>query len=108
MSAFISKFDDLVLDRRAVTRPDAFDFPGIERRPMQIIANPLVQRFARISNKTLDLILFDLFRRERECDRVFVWRLGFKGDPIYRTAIATWRRSGIQPSYLKTECAEIL
>ena len=33
---------DLVLDRRAVTRPDAADFPGEKRRAVEIGADDLV------------------------------------------------------------------
>ena len=98
MPVLVGKLDDLVLDRRAITRPDTFDLSRIKRRLVQIIADRLMQSVARISDKALDLRLLDLFGRERKCNRLFVRRLRLKCIPVDRSAIKPRRRSGLQTS----------
>ncbi len=98
----VSELYDLVFNRRAIARPNSRDLAGIERRLMQIVTNRLMQPFACISNKTLDLRLLDLFGGERKSNLFLIRRLRLECIPIDCPSIKTRRRSGFQPSDRKT------
>ena len=64
MTVLFGKLDYLVLDRWTVSRADALDLPGIERRLVQIVAYGLVQTQRGITDVAVDLRLLDLLRAE--------------------------------------------
>ena len=66
MPVLVGKLNDLVFYRWAITRPDAFDLARIQRRLVQIISDSLMDTVTCVSNKTLDLQLFDFFSSERK------------------------------------------
>src|SRR6476661_585405 len=107
MSVLIGEFDDLILDRRAVSRSNPFDLPGIQRRVMQILADRLMQSLARVADMALYLRLLNPFCGKRKCYWLFVGRLSLECVPINRSAIKPWRSTGFQPANRKSQLLEV-
>ena len=64
MPVLFAEFNDLILDRRTISRANALNLARVERRPVQIVADRVVNTITRIANEALDLVLLDLFGRE--------------------------------------------
>ena len=58
----------LVLERRAVARPDALDLAVIERRLADVRANQFVHALRRVKQPAINLLALDPSRQERERD----------------------------------------
>ena len=56
MAVFVGKFYNLILDRRAISRPDALYLSRIKRRLMQVIPDRLMQTLGCVTDKALYLI----------------------------------------------------
>ena len=59
MAVALAEFDDLVFDRRTITRARARDLSGIHRRAMHVGANDVVRRRDRARDAALDLRILD-------------------------------------------------
>src|SRR5688500_17770771 len=101
MAVLIGKLDNLVLDRRAISRPDTFYFSRVEWRLMQILTNLSMHTFGRIAYKTLNLRLFYPFRRKRERNWCLVAPLRFGSVPGHRPAIESRRSPRVESSHRK-------
>ena len=64
VALFLSKFDNLILNRRAVAWPRAFDFPRIHGRFIEVITNDVVGLGAGVGD-----VAGDLFHVERRTFR---------------------------------------
>src|SRR5574337_1009703 len=88
----------LVLDRRAVTRPDAFDLAGIQRRAVQGTADDLVRALAGVSDPAADLARVFVARAEvGEHRRRRVARLLVQAAEVDAAAVDARWRAGLQP-----------
>ena len=102
----VGKLDDLVLDRRAIARPDPLNPSRIHRRPMHILANN-AQRLRRGEcNVAAHLRLHNLLGPEAEWRRVHIARLFFKGVPLDRPPIQPRRRPCLQPASPQAQCSQ--
>src|SRR5687767_3118766 len=108
MSVFVRELDDLVLDRRTVTRPDPLDLPGVEGGLVQVIPDCLMEPIACVTDKTLYLRLFDLLSSEREGDRPLVRRLRLESVPVDGSPVQPRRRAGLQPSDGEAKFLQVL
>ncbi|MNN44687.1 hypothetical protein D3C81_1589900 [compost metagenome] len=95
----VGKAMNLVFDRRAVTRTDAFDLAciGIHRRTVEVRRNDLVGTGVGMSNPATDLpwmLLFGTHERHHR-DRRIAGLLGHHRE-IHRTGVDTRRRTGLQ------------
>ena len=59
MPVLIGKLDDLVFDRRAITRADAGYLTRVQRRFVQVIPDRVVDRFVREANIAIQLPLIN-------------------------------------------------
>ncbi|MDR9356858.1 hypothetical protein FEO99_05758 [Burkholderia multivorans] len=91
---------NLVLDRRAVARPHAFDHARVHRRTVETAANDVVRALVRVrdpARQLLRMLLGTAEEREHR-NRIEIARLLFELREIDRAAVDTRRRSGLQPA----------
>ena len=101
----VAELDDLVLDRRAVTRADAFDRTGIHGRAPEIGADDLMRGERRAGNAAVDLRIDDAVGKQRERLRILVGRLLVQRSPVDRTPVEAGRRPRLQPAELEARVA---
>src|SRR5690606_19539518 len=106
MALLLGEAHDLVLDRRAVTRPDALDRPGVHRRAVEVLANDLVSPLVRPRDVAFDLRQRDRGRRIRERDRRIVARLRRRLAPVDRRRLDARGRAGLEPAALEADLLE--
>src|ERR1035438_4544792 len=82
VTQFIGEFDDLVLDRRTIPRPNALDLSAIQRRPWNGLTQNARRLFRGIPNVALDLRPCDLVGEKRKRRRLGVARLRFESRPV--------------------------
>src|SRR6185312_11733311 len=70
---------------------------------MQVLPNRLMQLRDGIADVTIDLLLIDAIGRERERDRILVWKLRLKSIPVDRAAVQPRRCSSLQSADWKSE-----
>jgi len=99
MAFLVGKAVDLVFDRRAIARADAFDFTGsgIHRRTVEVRRDDFVSTSVCMSNPATDLawMLFFVAHERHHRDRRITWLLGHHRE-IHRLAVDTWRCAGFQ------------
>ena len=66
MPILVGEADDLVFDRRAIARAARTDLAAVHRCPVQIRANPLVDRFVGVGDPARDLLDRKLIGQKRE------------------------------------------
>ena len=69
MSVFICKPDDLVLNRRTVTRSGSLDHTGIKRRPVEIFPDDFMCLLICIGQPARYLLLLNRIRIGRKGER---------------------------------------
>ena len=87
---------DLVLDRRAVARTDAFDLAGVHRRPMEVGADDLVGGRRGLGDVAGDLRRGDRARQIGEGLGRLVAVLLLERAVVDRAAIEPRRRAGLE------------
>jgi len=73
------KLNNLVLNRRTVSRPDPLDLPAIQRRALHVAANNIVNPFIGPREVAADSILKFAGRSKRECGGLGIAILLFDG-----------------------------
>src|SRR5690606_13203676 len=91
-----AKLDDLVLNRRAIARADAFDLAGIHRGLADVLLNDAMRRRRGPGNATLDLRRGDAVGHEGERYRILVRPLPPDGTPVNRSPVQSCRRTSLQ------------
>ena len=99
---------DLVLDRRAVARPDRGDGAAEQRRAVQVVADERVRARVREGDVTVDLGRGDGLGLEGERHRLEVARLPVHAIEIDRVAPDARRRAGLEPAHRKAQAAQRL
>lgn len=102
MPVALAKAHDLVLDRRAVARPAAFDLARIHWRAVDIGPDEVVRRRGRAGNGAFDLPVGDAVRHHGKGLRRIVAGLHLQRPPIDGTAIETRRRPRLEPTKRKS------
>src|SRR5690606_35197602 len=98
---------DLVLDRRAVARADAFDRAREQRRTVEAFADDLVRALGRVRDVAADLArVLGTAAQEREHRRRRVARLFGEVRVIDRAAVDARRRAGLQATDRESEVAQ--
>ena len=95
--------DDLVLDRRAVTRPASSDLAGIDGRFVDVLANDRVRCLSRSGHPAVDLPVRQTGRQGAERLGFIVAGVGAQTVPVDRTPVQPWRRAGLQPAERQAE-----
>ena len=108
MTRLIREFDDLVLDRRAVSRPYAFDLPAIQRRAWNRLPQNAPCLLGGITDVARNLRPRDLPGQERKRRRIGVTRLRFEPLPVDAATVEPRRRTGLQPHPRKTEGPQLI
>ena len=105
----VGKAVDLVFDRRAVTRADAFDHPGIHRRTVEVRGNDFVGTRIGVGNPAAHLFRVLLFRthERHHRNRRITGLLGHHRE-IHRTPIDPRRRTGFQATDPQRQFAQAL
>ena len=106
MSVALRKTHDLVLDRWAVTRTDAFDDAGEQRRSIECSANDFMR--ARIGSRdpARQLTRMHFARADkRKYRNGIVTGLHVERLEIDRAAVETGRRAGLQTAHRKRQLA---
>ena len=93
----------LVLDRWAVARAAALDLPGVDRRPMQVGADQVVDPWVRIGDMAVDLRCRDRLGQHREGLRRLVSRLPLEPGMIDGPAVEARRRARLQAAEREAE-----
>ena len=125
VARLVGEFDHLVLDRRAIPRPDALDPPGIHRRPVKVVADDRVSAFVGVGGPAGDLfhvehavaplvegkkIAWAAFRQafgpERKRRRRIVARVKFAPREIDRAPVETAGRARLETPNLEAEFAQ--
>src|SRR4051794_32383649 len=107
MATAVGKLNDFVLNRWAVSGPNSFDLPAIERRLSNALAKNLVRLVRRVSEMTHDLISLDALRQEREGSRHGIAVLLLKSGPVDGTSVQTRGRSRLQAGPTQSESAQL-
>src|SRR6185295_4593409 len=103
MSRLVGKFYDLVFNRWAVSRADAFNLSRVKRRLGNVGTDRVVYLFSRVADVAIDLFLLETIRRKRKRHRKLIARLRFERVPIDGSAVESWRCSCLQATDGKTE-----
>src|SRR5215207_864319 len=107
MRRLFGEADHLIFDRRAVTRPDAFDHTGKHRGAVRCRLYESVCAFVCVSNETIDLFwMLTGSPKEREHRRWCVAGLREKSGEINAPAIDSRRRAGLQSTDREGQCTE--
>ena len=102
MAFAVAELDDLVLDRRAVARPDAFDRAGIHGRAAEIGTDQFMRRRHGAGYSAMDLRIEDAVGHQRERHWIIVRCLAFQRRPIDGSTVEARGRPGLEPSELET------
>src|SRR3954447_8428777 len=108
MTLLIGKFNDLVFNRGAIARADAFNLAAVEGGTGNGFGQDAVGLVSGVSQIALNLSTVDLFGKERERGGIRIARLRLKARPVDGAAIEPGRRTGFQPSPLQIELAELV
>jgi len=105
----VGKAMDLVFDRRAVTRANAFDDPGVHRRAIQVLADDVVGALVGMGNPAVDLLRMHCCIAHERHDRnrriTWLWRHLAEID----TATVDARRgAGFQPIHPQRQFTQAL
>src|SRR5688572_20309301 len=94
---------NLVFDRRAIARPDAFDHTRIHRRSIEVGANYIVRLLIRVRYPARHLawMLLSRAQKRKHRHRIRLAQLLFARCEIYRAAVDTWRCPSLQPALRK-------
>ncbi|MNF34622.1 hypothetical protein D3C84_154680 [compost metagenome] len=97
VAVLVGEAVDLVFDRRAVARADAFDHPGIHRRTVEVGGDDLVGARIGVGDPATDLprLLFGATEKGHQRRWRIPGLLGHQRE-IHRTAIDARRRAGLQ------------
>ncbi|MNI91095.1 hypothetical protein D3C73_1487110 [compost metagenome] len=97
MAFLVGKAVDLVFDRRAITRANAFDHPGIHRRAIEVGRDDFVSPGIGVGNPATDLLWMQFLgaHERHDRDRRVASLLGHDRE-IHRPRINTWWRTGFQ------------
>src|ERR1043166_7243618 len=106
VARLIGKFNDLVFDRRAIARPDAFDLSGIKRRLGYICTNRVVHLFSCVTDVAVDLLLVETIGRKRKRHGYLITRLRLERVSIDRSAVQSRRGPGFQSANWEAEALE--
>ena len=99
----IGEADDLVLDRRAVTRARRGDAAGVKGRQVEIVADERVRLRIGEGDVTIDLMPCDRVGLEGERHRLRIARLPLQRVEVDRLLQHARRRAGLQPAHRKAE-----
>jgi hypothetical protein len=102
MAVAVAEADDLVLNRRAVTRTAALDLAGIHRRSMHVGADDFMRCGRRPCDGATDLPVRNAFREHRERLRRIVAGLHLERRPVDRHAVEPGRGTGLKAPKGKT------
>ena len=93
----VAELDDLVLDRRAIARPDTFDRAGIHGRTAEIVPDQIMGRRRRARDAAFDLRIGNDDRSSAR--RATALRLppAFRATPSRSSAVKPRRRARLQP-----------
>ena len=109
MPFLIGEADDLVFERRTVSRPDALDLSVEQRRAINVGADQIADAIVRVEQITLHLRAIDFPSEKRKRDRWIVAALDAKRAAadlrceVDTLAIQARRRSCLQPAPLEAE-----
>ncbi len=78
----MGELDDLILDRRAIARPDTLDLAAVERRPVEVFPDDGVRPVVRIARVANDPVLEGRPGPKGEGHGRFVARLGGERNPV--------------------------
>ena len=106
VAVLVGEANDLGLDARAVARADGFDLAGVQRRPVQIVADELVDLLVRVRDPARGLRAVDPVRQEGERRRLRVAELDFQLVEIDRGRVQPDRGAGLEPPQLQAESFE--
>ena len=106
MARLVGEAHDLVLDRRAIARPGAFDLAGIQRCAVDIGGDDVMGRRAGIGDVAGDLRRRNPVGQGRERHRRIVAGLDFERRPVDGFAVEPRRRAGLEPPERETAGAE--
>ena len=107
MARAVGEAHDLVLDRRAIARPDALDHAGEERRAIEAAADDLVRPLVRVRDPAGKLPWMHRARRqEAHHRRGVVARLHRERGEIDRASVEARRRPGLEAPCGKCELAQ--
>src|SRR5476649_373689 len=105
----IGKTHDFIFDRRAVTRADPFNDPGVHRAAIKIIADHIMRFFIGVGHVTRDLArMLRHIAHEREDWRRVVTMLWSKRAKIDRTCVNTRRCTGFEAIHTKWQFTQTL
>ena len=105
MPIAVREAHDLVLDRRAVARPDARDAPRVHRRTADVVGDDLVRR--RVGPRHVTRHLRQARERRgrgvAEGTRIGVALLDLHAVPVERSGAHAWRRTGLEATELQLQ-----
>ncbi|MCY1176948.1 hypothetical protein D9M73_172360 [compost metagenome] len=97
MAVLVGEAMDLVLDRRAVTRADAFDHTGVHRRTVEIRGDDLVGARVGVGDPATHLARVLVLRtKERHHRSRAIPRLFGHHREIHSASVDAWRSAGLQ------------
>ena len=103
MALALAELDDLVLDRRAVARSDAFDAAAVHRRAFQVVADHLVRSGVRVGDPAGNLRQRRLGGLVGERARRVVAGLDLQRVIVDGAAIDSRRGARLEPADLEAE-----
>ena len=103
MARFFGKFDDLVLDGRAVARPDPFDASPVHGGALEIGGDQLVGAGVGVGYPAGDLGAVDRFGGVGKGARGIVARLLLHAGKVDGPAVEARRRTGLETADFKAE-----
>jgi hypothetical protein len=100
MRSLVAEAVDLVLDARAVARPDAFDDPGEHRAAVEARADDPVRLLVGVRDpaRHLPRMLLGPTEKAEHRNRIEVARLLLQSCEVDAAAVDARRRSGLQPA----------
>ena len=98
MRSFVWKFDDLVFDRRTISRTDGLNLTAVHGRAMNVLANNPLSLWRRPGDvaRHLRIVMRDLLSTEAEGRGIRVPGLDLELRPVDGAAIKARRSSGFQ------------
>ena len=104
VSVSISKTDDLVLNRWAISRPDPLDLTAVESRTTEPSTNDVVGPFVGFGNMAADLPgMIDGFGQKGETGHWIIARLRLQNGKVDRPAIDSRRSTRLQACATRTQ-----
>src|SRR5690606_12604304 len=98
----VSEFNDLVLDRRTIARPDPFDRSGVYSGFRKVLANDPMGLVSSAGNCARDLSHRNSVSQEREGNWIFIGLLFAQDAPVYAFPIQPGRCAGFQAGQSKS------